>query len=97
MTLQKKFFTLLLVSAFFLQGSIYAQSFTETNPEEVGFSNERLQYLTNTFENFVQDDALPGSVILVARKGKIAYYNAFGKRDIQANDKMEKTDVIRLY
>src|SRR5690606_32023713 len=57
---------------------------------------ERLEYLTKTFEGFVENDALPGSVILVARKGEIAYYKAFGKRDIEQNDPMERTDIFRI-
>lgn len=96
MTLHRKLSTVLFVVAVFIQNSIYAQSFTEAQPEDVGFSSQRLEYLTQTFEGFVQDDALPGSVILVARNGKIAYYKAFGKRDIEQNEPMEKTDIFRI-
>lgn len=96
MTLQRKLSTVLFIVAVFIQNSIYAQSFTEAQPEDVGFSSQRLEYLTQTFEGFVQDDALPGSVILVARNGKIAYYKAFGKRDIEQNEPMEKTDIFRI-
>src|SRR5690606_38452773 len=96
MTFQKKLSTALLIIAVLIQSSIYAQSFTETQPEDVGFSSHRLEYLTQTFEGFVEDDALPGSVILVARNGEIAYYKAFGKRDIEQNEPMEKTDIFRI-
>lgn len=96
MTFQKKLSTALLIVAILIQSSIYAQSFTETQPEDVGFSSQRLEYLTQTFEGFVEDDALPGSVILVARNGEIAYYKAFGKRDIEQNEPMEKTDIFRI-
>src|SRR5690554_3205076 len=96
MKLQKKLYALVLLLAILSQSNIYAQSFTETQPEKLGFSSERLDYLTKTFEGFVEDDALPGSVILVARKGEIAYYKAFGKRDIEQNDQMEKSDIFRI-
>lgn len=97
MKLQKKLYILiLLLATLFFENNTYAQSFTETSPEKVGFSSERLEYLTKTFEGFVENDALPGSVILVARKGEIAYYKAFGKRDIEQNDPMERTDIFRI-
>lgn len=96
MTFQKKLSTALLIIAVLIQSSIYAQSFSETPAEDLGFSSQRLEYLTKTFKGFVEDDALPGSVILVARNGEIAYYKAFGKKDIEANEPMEKTDIFRI-
>jgi len=38
--------------------------------------------MTGTFQKYADDGKLPGAVILVARKGQIAYYKAFGKKDM---------------
>lgn len=96
MAILKKLYIAVLLVTLSSQTNGNAQSFTETEPEELGLSSQRLENLTHTFENFVKDDALPGSVILVARHGEIAYYKAFGKKNIAKNIPMEKTDIFRI-
>ena len=55
-----------------------AQVLAKATPEQVGFSPQRLKRLTEVFEAYVADRKLAGSVVLVARRGKIAYLHAFG-------------------
>jgi CubicO group peptidase (beta-lactamase class C family) len=62
-------------------------------PEEVGISSERLSRIASVLQSDVERGRLPGAVILVARKGKIVYFEAFGFRDKGAGAKMT-TDVI---
>ena len=38
-----------------------------SGPEAVGFSSERLQRLTNAFQQEVDKGAIPGAVVLIAR------------------------------
>ncbi len=78
-----------------LGGSSIAQ-LVEANPESVGLSKERLSNLTNIFQQYVDNGKLSGSVILIARKGKIAYYESFGMRDIEQKDKMGKDAIFRI-
>ena len=56
-----------------------AQSVPRGNPDQLGFSSERLQRLTRTFQKYVDDQKLGGAVILVARHGKVAYFESFGE------------------
>ena len=65
-------------------------------PEQVGFSPQRLQRLTDGFQAYVTDGKLAGSVVLVARRGKIAYLHAFGQRDREANAPMPENAVFRI-
>ncbi|MEZ4684682.1 MAG: hypothetical protein R3B47_00995 [Bacteroidia bacterium] len=51
--------------------------------DSVGMSSGRLEFLTNTFQQYVDDGELSGSVVLVARKNRIAYFEAFGKSDME--------------
>ncbi|MDG3582003.1 serine hydrolase domain-containing protein [Galbibacter pacificus] len=93
----KKYASMLMLFVAIINLSVLsAQTLPETSPEAVGISSNRLTYLTKTFNDFVKDDALPGSVLLVARHGKIAYYKAFGKKDIEKNVPMKKTDMFRI-
>jgi CubicO group peptidase (beta-lactamase class C family) len=70
------------------QGIPKAQS-----PEEVGFVSNRLKRLTDRLEEGVKNNEIPGAVILIARNGKIAMFDAVGFRDKEAKAPM-KTDAI---
>ena len=66
-----------------------AQSLRLGSPESVGLSTERLERLSNALQAYVDDGQLAGSVTLVARRGRIAYFESFGNRDRDANAPME--------
>jgi CubicO group peptidase (beta-lactamase class C family) len=84
---------LLLVSFVYVS---FGQNLPVVKPEEVGFSSQRLAHLDETFSSYVKEEKMAGSVILVARKGKVAYYKAFGYRDKEANSKMEQGSIFRI-
>ena len=37
--------------------------------------------MTKAFQGYVDSGQIPGAVVLIARKDKIAYFRAFGYRD----------------
>jgi CubicO group peptidase (beta-lactamase class C family) len=51
-----------------------------TRPEEVGLSKERLQRISAWIQSDVDKKVVPGAVVMVLRKGKIAYYEALAIR-----------------
>ena len=61
-----------------------AQSLRPASPESVGLSAERLERLSDALQKYVDDGQVAGSVTLVARRGSIAYFEAFGERDREA-------------
>jgi CubicO group peptidase (beta-lactamase class C family) len=65
-------------------------------PEEVGMSPERLNRIDAMLEKAVSDGEIPGVVALIARKGKIVYYKAFGEADHQNGRKMKTDDIFRI-
>lgn len=66
------------------------------NPEDVGLSSERLQRLTETFTADVNAKKIPGAVVLVARRGKVAYFQTFGFQDRAARTTMKPDSIFRL-
>jgi CubicO group peptidase (beta-lactamase class C family) len=70
------------------QGIPKAQS-----PEEVGFVATRLKRLSDRLDEGVKNNEIPGAVVLIARNGKIAMFDAYGFRDKDAKAPM-KTDAI---
>jgi CubicO group peptidase (beta-lactamase class C family) len=77
--------------------SAFAQGLPKaTQPEEVGFSSERLKRLTIAFQAEVDKGALPGAVILLARDGKVAYFEAFGFQDREKQAPMKTGAIFRI-
>lgn len=82
--------------AFILYSSLTAQVLKKTEPEKVGMSSERLENLTDNFQQYVNNSKLPGAVVLVARRGQIAYFKSFGKSDIDKNTPMDENSIFRI-
>jgi CubicO group peptidase (beta-lactamase class C family) len=61
--------------------------------EDVGMSSARLAEIGKTLKADVERGQLPGAVILVARRGKVVYYEAIGYRDKAAGVRMT-TDTL---
>lgn len=69
---------------------------SESAPENVGFSSERLSKLDDVFQNSISKGELPGVAAIVVRNGKIVYYKAFGMADNQSNRALKKDDIFRI-
>jgi len=66
-------------------------------PEEVGLSTERLARIGQVFNREIEQGKLPGAVVVVARKGRVAYFESFGFRDKAAGTPMTKGAVFEIY
>jgi CubicO group peptidase (beta-lactamase class C family) len=75
----------------------WAQSLAPAKPEEVGLSSQRLERVGQFFKQEVDQGRIPGVVIAVARKGRLAYHEAYGFRDKQGEAPMPKDAVFRIY
>ena len=68
-----------------------------TPPESVGMSAARLARLTTVFRKEIEDKKVPGTVMLVARKGKLVYATALGVRDPKGADGLRTDTIFRIY
>lgn len=66
-------------------------------PETVGMSKERLARIGQALNGQIEAKSFPGAVVLVARKGRVAYFEAFGQRDPKTGSPMTKDAIFRLY
>src|SRR3954453_8025837 len=57
------------------------EAFQQVEPGEVGMSGAYLGNIDALQERYLAEDAYQGSVVLVARHGKVCYLKAFGKAD----------------
>ena len=73
-----------------------AQGLFRTDAADLGFDPDRLAFVPRVLQSYVDDGRLPGGVILVARRGRIALLHAFGARDREAGDPMAPDDLFRI-
>ena len=65
--------------------------------EEVGLSAARLVRLTDVLRAEIDRGRVPGAVALIARRGKLAYFEALGARDPANGAPMHKDAIFRIY
>lgn len=84
--------------------SVQAQTATKQNPpqlttatpESAGFSSERLNRLDGLLQSYIDKGAFPGASAIVVRDGKIVYYKAFGKSDLDTDKPLAKDAIYRI-
>lgn len=87
---------LLVALALVFSATAAAQSLRPGSPESVGMSSERLERLGAALEAYVDNGQVAGSVTLVARRGRIVYFEAFGNRDREAGAPMQTDSIFRI-
>ena len=80
-----------------LSAGAYAQALPKASPESVGMSSQRLAKITEVIGQEVADKKLPGAVVMVARKGKLVYAQAFGKLNNGTDAPMQVDSLFRIY
>ena len=74
----------------------FAQLDKVIDPELVGVSAKRLNRVSEISNNYVSEGKVPGIVTIIARKGKLIYFEAFGNRGIDDKRKIKKNDIFRI-
>jgi len=77
--------------------ALFAQAIPSAAPEEVGLSSARLARVRQVLRAEVEEKKLPGAVALVARKGRVAYFDAVGARDPGNGAPLGKDAIFRIY
>ncbi|MXY96924.1 MAG: serine hydrolase, partial [Gemmatimonadetes bacterium] len=88
--------SLLCVPAALTAPRVFAQSFVQTTPEEVGVSSDRLARIDAALQAYVEEERLPGAALVIGRRGHVVYAKAFGYRDREAGEPLEITDLFRI-
>ena len=66
-------------------------------PHEVGLSAKRLARISTTSQQFIDEEQLAGAVTIVARRGKVVHFEAYGMMDLEANKPMQRDTIFRIY
>jgi CubicO group peptidase (beta-lactamase class C family) len=65
--------------------------------ESAGMSAARLTRLTTVFRKEIDDKKVPGTVMMIARKGKLVYATALGVRDPKGTEGLRTDTIFRIY
>jgi CubicO group peptidase (beta-lactamase class C family) len=66
-------------------------------PEEIGLSSVRLARLGGVMRSEVDRRRVPGAVVLIARHGRLGYFESFGQRDPASGSPMARDAIFRIY
>jgi CubicO group peptidase (beta-lactamase class C family) len=93
-----KLISLVMSVMLVLTGSVaWTQSLPSAKPEQVGLSSERLDRVGQALKAEIAKGKLPGAVALVARKGRVAYFESFGLQDKAGAAPMANDAIFRIY
>ena len=87
---------LTLLLSLLAAGPAGAADLPRAKPEQVGLSPERLERIGQVLRADVERGRIPGAVVVVARKGRIAYVLAVGFRDKAAGTPMTPDAIFRI-
>jgi CubicO group peptidase (beta-lactamase class C family) len=66
-------------------------------PEEIGLSPGRLDRLSQVMRGEIERGRVPGAVALIARRGRVGFFESFGQRDAAGGAPMAKDAIFRIY
>ena len=69
----------------------------DADPAEVGLDPERLRRIERHFTRYLDDGRLPGWLVAVVRRGRLAYLQTAGSRDLEADLPVEPDTLWRIY
>ena len=95
-----RIFSVVLLTALTVQAQTNTKQssplLTAAAPETAGFYPERLNRLDGLIQSYIDKGAFPGVSAIVVRNGKIVYYKAFGKADLETNKPLAKDAIYRI-
>ena len=81
----------------FFAVAVFAADLPRAKPESVGLSSERLDNIRKVLGAKVDAGEIPGYVALVARRGKVAYFEAYGVQNPNTKKPMSRDSIFRIY
>ncbi|HUN98518.1 MAG TPA: serine hydrolase domain-containing protein [Bradyrhizobium sp.] len=69
----------------------------EAKPGSIGLSVNRLQKMSDAFKREIDKGTIPGATVLVARHGKIGWFDAIGRQSPAASAPMARDSIFRIF
>ncbi len=95
MTIARRF--LVAAALWLIAFAAVAADLPRARPETVGLSSDRLENIRKVLGAKVDSGEIPGYVALVARRGKVAYFEAHGVQNPNSKKPMSRDSIFRIY
>ena len=66
-------------------------------PETVGMSSEKLALVKPALQQLVDDQKVPGAIVIVSRQGRVVLFESVGWSNIEDKEPMQKDSILRFY
>lgn len=66
-------------------------------PQDVGMSAQKLARVSTAVQDLVANEKIAGASVLVARKGKVTFFETFGMMDLAAKKPIDADTIFRFY
>jgi CubicO group peptidase (beta-lactamase class C family) len=93
----KVFLCVLGAGALWLPPLADGRELPAAEPQEVGVSVEAIRKIDPIIEKFIEARQVAGAITIVARRGKVIHFKAYGMQDIAAQKPMAKDAIFRFY
>jgi CubicO group peptidase (beta-lactamase class C family) len=88
--------TLVLLLSLTVASVAHGQALSAAPPDALGMSAARLARLTETMKRYVDENKVAGTVTIVLRDGRIAYFESEGLADREQKRPMQKDTIFRI-
>jgi CubicO group peptidase (beta-lactamase class C family) len=85
------------VAALFACPALHGEPLPEGSPDQAGFSPEALARITRRMHEHIDANRITGAIGLIARHGKIVYFDTYGLMDRESKKPMRKDAIFRIY
>ncbi|MCH2208438.1 MAG: beta-lactamase family protein [Lentisphaerales bacterium] len=70
---------------------------TKVTPQSVGMSLEKLKKVDVVVEDLIAQKRLAGASVMIARQGKVCFFETYGEMDIERKKPMREDTIFRIY
>jgi CubicO group peptidase (beta-lactamase class C family) len=88
--------TVLVLASWWSATIVYADGLPRTQPEAVGFTSDRLARIPVVVQRELDNNMMPGAVIMLARDGQVFYEHVAGYRDLRDQTPMTADTLFRI-
>src|SRR3954471_18503549 len=69
----------------------------EASPQSLGLSPTRLARMSDAFKREIDKGTIPGVTVMVARRGRIGWFEALGRQSPAQSAPMTRDSIFRIY
>jgi CubicO group peptidase (beta-lactamase class C family) len=93
---QSGYLILMLILSVFMVFPVWAGELPLASPEKLGMSTERLSRIDKVVNENISEGRVAGTVIIIMREGKVAYFKTHGMMDRERKIPMPKDAIFRI-